>query len=279
MGEEGIVMDKVVIIGVFDFVNFHVCKSLLDKGIVVRGVQLDTKEKENMASEKRLEIGRNANFAEVSLGDIANQSSANETIVLSVYDLYMRYKEDYLLTDHLISNIINKNNWENIVILVPSQILKNVIDSKAEIVIEDFLKRTILPNKHSYLLYLPTVFGPWQPETFIFQSSILTELNRAMPFKGLREETSDALFVDDVVKAIIEIMEINQPGKYLLQSGKDNQWDSCAALLQLSEQDLNKRILEIKDKDIIRKIVPSTVPLSVALTKQIEHTHRLNADH
>ncbi|MDQ1004119.1 hypothetical protein QFZ28_004519 [Neobacillus niacini] len=278
LGEEGIVMDKVVVIGVFDFVNFHVCKAFLDKGIEVRGVQLETEVNEDMINEKRLEIGRNANFSEVSLGEISNHSSEYETIVLSVYDLYMRHKEDFLLADQLISKIINRNNWENIVFVVPSQLLRNVIDSKAEVVIEDFLKRIISQNKDCYILYLPTVFGPWQPETFMFQSSILTEMDRGKPFKGLREETCDALFVEDTVKSIIEIIENKEPGKYLLQSGKRDQWNLCAALLQINEQGLNNSKAEIMEEDLTKIIVPSTVPLSAALTRQIEHAHRINAD-
>lgn len=278
LGEEGLVMDKVVIVGVFDFVNFHVCKAFLDKGIEVRGVQLETEENEDMVNEKKLEIGRNANFSEVSLGDISNQSSDNDTIVLSVFDLYMRYKEDYLLKEDLISNLISLNKWEKIVILVPSQLLKNMIDLKAQVVIEDFLKRIKAQNKSLQLLYLPTIFGPWQPETFIFQSSILTDLNRGKPFKGMREETNDALFVDDTVKAIIKIIENKEPGRYLLQSGKSNQWDLCAALLQINEHGLNSRIEEINEEDLSKIIIQSTVPLSVALTRQIEHAHRINAD-
>ncbi|WHY02092.1 hypothetical protein [Neobacillus sp. DY30] len=271
-------MDKVVIIGVFDFVNFHLCKALLDKGIDVSGVPLEDEEYEDMVNEKRLEIGRNANFTEVSLEELLNHSSEYETIVLSVYDLYMRHKEDYLLIDHLMSKLISTNNWENIVILVPSQLLKTEIDLKAKVAIENFFNRAFAQNKNCNLLYLPTVFGPWQPETFIFQSSILTEMNKGKPFKGLREETSDALFVEDTVKSIIEIIENKEPGRYLLQSGRSKQWDLCAALLQINEHGLSNRILEIKEEDLTKVIVNSTVPLSVALTRQIEHTHRLNDD-
>jgi nucleoside-diphosphate-sugar epimerase len=278
LGEEGIVMDKVVIIGVFDFVNFHVCKAFLDKGIEVRGVQLETEVNEDMINEKRLEIGRNANFSEVSLGDISNQPTDNDTIVLSVFDLYMRYKEDYLLKEELINKIISRNKWENIVILVPSQLLKNVMDSKSKVVIEEFLKRTIPQNENCYLIYLPTVFGPWQPETFMFQSSILTEMNSGKPFRGLREEISDALFVEDTVQSIIGIIENKEPGRYLLQSGKIDQWDLCAALLQINEQGLNNSNEEIREEDITKILVPITVPLSVALTRQIEHAHRINSD-
>src|SRR5688500_1502068 len=141
LGEAGSVMDKVVIVGVFGFVNFHVCKALLDKGIEVRGVQIETEDDSDILIEKRLEIGRNANFTEVSLGYILNDSYDNETIVLSVYDLYMRYKEEYLLKEDMLFNLISKNNWEQIVILVPSQMLTNAFESKAEIVIDDFINR------------------------------------------------------------------------------------------------------------------------------------------
>jgi hypothetical protein len=274
LGEAGIVMDKVVIVGVFDFVNFHVCKALLDKGIEVRGVQIESEENEDIVIQKRLEIGRNANFCEVSLGDISNDSYENETIVLSVYDLYMRYKEEYLLNEDMLFNLISKNQWRQIVILVPSQLLKEVIDSKAEVIIEDFIIRTKAQNKNIHLLYLPTIYGPWQPDTFMFQSSILTEMNKGKPFRGLREETGDALFVQDSTQLLIEIIENQEPGRYLLQSGKNHQWDKCAAFLRINEQGSN-RILEIREEGLTKIIVNSNVPISVGLTKQIEHAHRL----
>jgi nucleoside-diphosphate-sugar epimerase len=278
LGEEGLVMDKVVIVGVFDFVNFHVCKAFLDKGIEVRGVRLENEEDEDRVIEKRLEIGRNANFSEVSLEEVSSQSSDHDTIVLSAFDLYMRYKEDYLLKEDLISSLFTMNKWENIVILVPSQLLKNVTGKKAEGVIEEFLKRDFFQKRDFYLLYLPTVFGPWQPETFMFQSSILMEMNSGKPFTGLREETSDALFVEETVQSIIEIIENKEPGRYLLQSEKRDQWNLCAALLQINEQGLSQSKEEIREEDLTKIIVPSTIPLSVALTRQIEHAYRINAD-
>ena len=56
-------------------------------------------------------------------------------------------------------------------------------------------------------------------------------LNGRETFRGLREEITDALFVEDAVASIIEIVEKNSPGRYLLQSGKNNQWEQCAAFL------------------------------------------------
>ena len=275
--EEGIVMDKVVMVGVFDFVNFHVCKALLDKGIEVRGVQIESEENEDIVREKRLEIGRNANFTEVSLGGITKDKNENETIVLSVYDLYMRYKEEYLLNEDMLFNLIRKIQWEQIVILVPSQLLNEVIDSKPEVIIEDFIKRTHVHNKNIHLLYLPTIYGPWQPDTFMFQSSILTEMNRGKPFRGLREETDDALFAQDTAQLIIEIIENQEPGRYLIQSGKSNQWEKCAAFLRINEHGLNRN-LQIREEGLTKIIVNSTVPISVGLTMQIEHAYRIYSE-
>jgi hypothetical protein len=277
LGEEGLVMDKVVMVGVFDFVNFHVCKALLDKGIEVTGVQIEEEENDDIVLEKRLEIGRNANFIEVSLGELTKDKKENETIVLSVYDLYMRYKEEYLLNEHRLFNLLRKTQWEQIVILVPSQLLNEVIDSKPEVVIEDFIKRTHAQSENIHLLYLPTIYGPWQPDTFMFQSSILNEMNRGKPFRGLREETGDALFVQDTAQLIIEIIEKQEPGRYLLQSGKSNQWEKCAAFLGINEQGINRK-LQIVEEGLTKISVISTVPISVGLTKQMEHAYRIYSE-
>lgn len=277
LGEAGSVMDKVVIVGVFDFVNFHVCKALLDKGIEVRGVQIETEDESDILIEKRLEIGRNANFTEVSLEDIFDDSYENETIVLSVYDLYMRYKEEYLLNEDMLFNLISKNNWEQIVILVPSQMLTNEFESKAEIVIDDFINRAKSQKQDIHLLYLPTLFGAWQPDTFMFQNSIMTDMNKGKPFRGLREETSDAIFVEDTVHSIIEIIEKKLPGRYLLQSGKSNQWNLCASFLRINEQASIERKMETMEDNIIIFPVKNTVSIAEGLTKQIDHAHRINS--
>lgn len=277
LGEAGSVMDKVVMVGVFDFVNFHVCKALLDKGIEVRGIQIETEDDYDILFEKRLEIGRNANFSEVTSGDILNGSYENETIVLSVYDLYMRYMEEYLLNEDMLINLISKNKWEQIVILAPSQMLANVFESKAEIVIDDFINRAKSQKQDIHLLYLPTLFGTWQSDTFMFQNSILTDMNRGKPFRGLREETNDAIFVDDTVNSIIEIIENKQPGRYLLQSGKRNQWNLCASFLRINEQASTERKAETMEDNIIIVPVKNSVSIAEGLTKQIDHTHRINS--
>jgi nucleoside-diphosphate-sugar epimerase len=264
-------MDKVVIAGVFDFVNFHVCKALLDKGIEVKGIQIETEENDNL-DEKRLEVGRNANFTEASLGEITKDIDGRETFILSIYDLYMCYKEDFLLNE----NFINKGDWNHFVILVPSQVLTDEIAPESETVINDFIRSTIAIGKDIHLLYLPTIYGPWQPDTFLFQHSILNGMNRGKTFRGLREETCDVLYVKEAVESIIKIIEDKRPGRYLLQSGMKNQWDICASFLGINERGSTNRIEKIiEDDDVTKLTVQSFMPIPIALTKQIDHAHRL----
>lgn len=262
-------MDKVVIAGVFDFVNFYVCKALLDKGIEVKGIQIETEENDILV-EKRLEVGRNANFTEALIGEIIKDSDGSETVILSIYDLYMCYKEDFLLNE----DFIKKGNWEQLVIFAPSQLLTDEIAPESNLIINNFLRSAA--GKDIHLLYLPTIYGPWQPDTFLFQHKILSEMDRRNPFRGLREETCDALFVEEAVESIIKIIEDKRSGRYLLQSGKKNQWDICASFLGINEQDSTERNVKIIEKGDLTKItVQSSIPIPIALTKQIDHAHRL----
>jgi hypothetical protein len=268
------VMDKAVMIGVFDFVNFHVCKALLDKGIEVRGVDIETEKNELFLTEKKLEIGRNANFSLVTIEDLIAEPQENEAIVLSIYDLYMQHREELLLNEMVKDQFMN--HWEQLVILAPSQLLTQTIEPEAAAVIQEFMDEIKANNKNLQLLYLPTVYGPWQLETFMFQHSILTEKKKGSRFKGLREETNDALFVEDTVEVIIEIADKRVPGKYLLQNGENNQWNLCAAFLKIDQQISSGRNIEAVKEEITKCTVKNTIPISVSLTKQIEHTRRMN---
>lgn len=262
-------MDKVVIAGVFDFVNFHVCKALLDKGIEVKGIQIETEENDILV-EKRLEVGRNANFTEASIGESIKDSDGSETVILSIYDLYMCYKEEFLLNE----DFIKKGNWGQLVIFAPSQLLTDEIAPESNLIINNFLRS--VTSKDTHLLYLPTIYGPWQPDTFLFQHTILSEMDRRNPFKGLREEIGDALFVEEAVESIITIIESKTSGRYLLQSGKKNQWDICASFLGINEQESTERnVKKIESDDLTKIKVQSSIPIPIALTKQIDHAHRL----
>ncbi|MEM5594163.1 hypothetical protein AAHH67_24715 [Niallia circulans] len=59
-------MKKAVIFGVYQFVGFHICSTLLEEGEEIIGISYPEISIEDL-EDKRMEIGRNANFSEKSL--------------------------------------------------------------------------------------------------------------------------------------------------------------------------------------------------------------------
>jgi hypothetical protein len=275
-------MDKAVIINVFDFVSFHVCKTMLNKGIEVNGVKMENSEnRRNNKEEKSLEIGRNANFKECSLEDWLKHSPERGTITLmSLYDLYMTNNERTILESSGMESIIEHLKKSNdmsgmITMLIPSQLLSSELSSPAEVMMENFLNILKKLNLNIQYIYLPTIFGPWQPSTFVFQHSILSKLNKNEDFDVFREATRDALFVNDTVDSLMEIMESKKQGSYLLESGKENQWTLCAEFLKIEERLLKVQKNQDFKKSHTKVLVKEGTLYSDGLQEQINHTNRL----
>ena len=57
-------------------------------------------------------------------------------------------------------------------------------------------------NEAAKLVYLPTIYGPWQPETMSFEAAIrqkkLQEIEKAI----VKEDRSDALFISDIMDVV-----------------------------------------------------------------------------
>ncbi|MDQ0198170.1 hypothetical protein [Neobacillus ginsengisoli] len=278
-------MDKAIIFGVFDFVGFHACKTFLEKGIEVKGIHVENIEKIAFPEEKRLEIGRNANFEEQSFLEWAQaieQEKPNNMIIFSLYDFFMDYTEAVLKKAAIIRPILqylerNKSRSEAIVFILPIQMLTRSLNSQALIDIKEFLDQTINVGGNIQLIYVPAIYGPWQPKTFLFQQTILSKISRGEEIKGIREVTIDALFIEDAIETMNEIMESKKPGKYLIESGKKNQWDACAAFLNIDEKliSLHEHGSITVDNELLKVPLRKVTSVSDSLSKQIEHTQRL----
>ncbi|WP_342430251.1 hypothetical protein [Neobacillus sp. FSL H8-0543] len=277
-------MDKAVIFDVFNFVSFHLCKALLDKGIEVEGITIENKGNDDgFSDEKRLEIGRNANYKESLFKDWTKQldrTDSKMTIICSVYDIYMTYNENILKNDAVAYEFIDclkryKEKIERLVLLLPGQILTGEAETEALLVMNDFIKMSEELTENIQLHYLPTIFGPWQPKTFVFQHTILNKMNQQEKFKGLREETMDALYIDDTVETLIDIIENSDAGRYLLESGLENQWDFCAQYLQVDENLLIDRKTSIEEEKVAKLTVNRKESLTNAIAKQINHVQHL----
>lgn len=278
-------MDKAIIFGMFEFVSFHVCKTLLDKGIEVKGIHIEEKENIQFLDEKRLEVGRNANFSEQSLVEWENDQEpvpANTSLIFSIYDLYMGKKEQILqyegTTKPLIQYIEQNKNNVNIVFILPVQMLTNTFKGDE---IEEFLSTIKNLVTNTQLVYLPAIYGPWQPSAYLFHQAIVSKFQKTEFPNEMLEWTNDALFIDDALESIFEIMKTEKPGSYLLESGKKNHWFRCAAYLNVNENQADKNSSKtLKVNSPIEKVlVKKVTPIMDSMRAQIEHVKRLYSNH
>ncbi|MBT2729289.1 hypothetical protein J7E63_20565 [Bacillus sp. ISL-75] len=274
-------MDKAIIFGMFDFVGFHVGKNLLNKGIEVNGVHIDEFDNIDFLDEKRLEVGRNANFLEKSLFELENsprEDISNTRLIFSIYDLFMLKKEQILQNEEVIKPIIqyieDNNKNANIVFILPIQMLTRTFRGKE---IEGFLSRINGLVKNTQILYLPAIYGPWQPLTFLFQQAIVSKFKKTDITHEEREWISDVIFVDDAIESILEIIEKGKPGSYLIESGSDDQWFRCASYLKIDENQARLSNLSSIQGDlpVLKVTVRKVTPISASILAQMEHVQRL----
>jgi len=273
-------MDKAIIFGIYNFISFHACKTLLNKGVEVIGIQIDESDKSSFFEEKRLEVGRNANFSERSLSEWENrreEETAQTTLILSIYDLYMLNKETILQKEKIAGAIIqfmreNKNNT-NVAFILPIQMLK----AEQEKTIGAFLEQVKGCGKNTQMFYLPAIYGPWQPPVFLFQQAILATFQKSEILKDEKEWTGDILYVDDAIETLIKTVETGNPGGFMLESGKKDYWAECAAYLQIDEKIVlvnRNELLQVGNQiDIVS--VKNITPIADSILKQMEHVQRL----
>jgi hypothetical protein len=212
---------------VFEFIGFHCCKSLLEKGYSVNGIPFNM-ESDLFLDEKRLEVGRNANFSEQDLQGVENIIEKKERepaiFIVSLYEWFMTFKESPVPNTKILAQVAQSLNdrqkAENqIVYLLPIQLLTNSQDLEGAVELKEFIDQTNRLGDCVQLFYLPTIFGPWQPSSFLFQRALLKQLNNVKDDMVIREWTLDAMFIDDALDPIIERIETGKKGSFLLESG------------------------------------------------------------
>ncbi|MFP5110917.1 hypothetical protein ACSU64_00825 [Bacillaceae bacterium C204] len=277
-------MDRAILFGLFDFVNFHICKRLLNKGIEVEGIHLEETDNSPFLEEKRLEVGRNANLLERSLfqwKSVKEKVTNNTSLIISIYDLFMSKKEEILedgtVTKPMIQYLEGNKDKVNIVFILPIQMLTSTFRGKE---IEKFLSLIKGFGKNTQFIYLPSIYGPWQMPAFLFQKVLVSKYKEISTTNDEREWTLDALFIDDAIESIEELIETGKSGSYILESGKKNHWVRCAECLNISENHAMKNSDEslLLKPDIVTITVKKITPLKTSIQQQIEHVRRLYAN-
>jgi hypothetical protein len=219
-------MNKAIIIGAFGFLGYSVCRVMLDEGIEVNAISVG-KKFPNVIEEKRMQIGRNANFLE---GDLLINEDKMEQIpvIIPFCDFYMLEEEELLFEHHFLQEELLSLTPENhpITLLLPEQLgyedsfeIEPLAKLKQNLSTKGFLLKEVL---------VPTIYGPWQPEGCFFQQLLsLGEDTITVPTLNIRECTSDAIYIADAASLVRDLLEEDQEGKFVLRSGENNSWRKC----------------------------------------------------
>ncbi len=257
-------MQTSIVIGAFQFVGFHIAKYLLDQGEEVLGIDWEDRSNGNVI-EKEMEIGRNSNFLYIPVHKLRYISVIQpKTIYVSCYDFSKSLMEDKQAVIQDIAAFLKElqaNQNAQVIILLPIEENRHDYHSILQVAEE---------NDSAKLVFLPTIYGPWQPETMSFEATIrqkeLSEIERAIK----AEDRSDALYISDIIQTLVKIASHHEQ-KITLQSEKADQWLQCAKLLWKEDfiQPYLTSISSRTDQGFIYKVENKTAPAEgVALQKR-----------
>ncbi|MFT9596330.1 hypothetical protein [Mesobacillus sp.] len=270
-------MERATILGIYDFIGYSLCRHMLDLGVEIDGIHQSGNIGGYFTEEKRLEIGRNANFSEISLEDWEAERAEGFLFVTLFESLQTRNGTNELL-EALLSKLENRHLKKlPTAVVLPAYFAQENMDLRET---ETKISRYI-NNRQSTLLtiYLPTIYGPWQPEECFFQQTMSHSSNNGnkVPDISKWEWTHDCLYVDDAVKTIKEMAESGQQGQYILSSGEQDRWLQCAE--ELIDQDAamlrNEVVAPVIKETIQVRTVGENEQISKGLTRQKEHFTRI----
>jgi hypothetical protein len=217
-------MERAIIIGPFGFLGYSICKALLENGCQILGLAPERKDAGGFTDEKKLEIGRNANFIEnINEEWLAESEISPAPIIFPFYDYYMEGNELLLFDNPFFSQCLSTlpSKSSRVIFLFPEQFAREE-DLKSE-VLKEF--EAVLGEKRCFgpTIYLPSLYGPWQPSEYTFQQVLFHEPGR-VPSYNKRESVMDAVYIDDAASLCLELLE-EREGEFLISSGNQASWE------------------------------------------------------
>lgn len=196
-------MDRAVIIGAWGILGFHLSKRILEEGIEVDGIHLDIGKNNHLIEEKRLEIGRNANFTELDMDfDISVSTQKGTVLFIDFYDVFMWKKEKQLLENERIRELLHEFRCEEgkVIFLLPIMLISC---AQLEDIHTKLLQQIAIIKKKGRSVqsfYLPTVYGHWPSEYMAFdKESILIQ-------REFDINNRESLGMEDAINAILELV-------------------------------------------------------------------------
>lgn len=216
-------MESAIVCGAMHFVGFEVCKELLNHGCIVVAME-NEKYAEKYHMEKWLEIGRNANLMRLSIEEIRDEIDSAAVCFIPFID-FQRSPEKI---DDLLGTVESLLHLENITeyhIIYPSQYHHTFSD-----IVKGKFNGVFQKNRGNIKVveyFVPTLYGPWQPNTYLFQ-----QLIEGKPTDDYLDDQQDAIFIEDAVKEILGIAkEIEHGQRIMLRNNQTDMWRNCIQYL------------------------------------------------
>lgn len=257
-------MEQTIVIGVHQFIGFHLTNELLEKGKTVIGIDNSTDIENN---EMDLYIGRNANYSFLTLDQLKEvKVSEQTTVFIDWYDIQIN-RDNCRISPEELRNVLQLWGEDKAPIVM---VLCPMVQESEQTFIE--WKRI----KSEKIIYLPTVYGPWQPETMAFAAAISDVDTNELLRTCKNDYRLDAIFIDDVLTALGEIQK-QEHQTIILESVSENQWAACAE--ELNKPELIKTLTSVEnrvynEKAFYHKVINSVTPKQ-GIALQIEHFEKM----
>ncbi|WP_400246507.1 hypothetical protein AB3U99_06545 [Niallia sp. JL1B1071] len=257
-------MKNAVVVGAYQFLGFHICGALLEEGEEIIGVSFPNINIGDI-EDKRMEIGRNANFSEKSwnqLGSILQDPNIDYLF----FDLYTIEGLQSLYST-IKSRIFDCSNKE-LPINKRLVFLVNIMAVEKDRELFSSMKED-LGDYTIQMIHMPTLYGPWQPSDFLFQQLVEGKEQEAVRI-GLRECPTDAIFIEDAVLEVVKQTKKGQNNDILLKSNVTNHWQRCLEHLKWNVPENVREYIEYS-KGLEEVMVINKCSISENLDKQKKH--------
>lgn len=247
-------MQTSIVIGAFQFIGFHLAKYLLEQGEEVLGVDWEDGT-DDTTMEKEMEIGRNSNFLFIPLDRLQYMSIIQpKMIYISCYDLsFSCIDNKQTIMQQIIAFLkaVEAHHDTQVILVLPTANDQSVFDALLQLVAD---------NESAKMVYAPTIYGPWQPESMSFEATIREKAITEIESTFVNEDQSDALFISDIMEPLSQMASQHEK-EILLQSQAPNQWEQCAKLLGIDEWMSTKATFHSRTtKGFVYKVENKTSP-------------------
>lgn len=221
-------MNRILIIGVQQFMGFHLCSRFLEEGCSVDGVFFQPEHPffHKWVEEQMLWLGRNAELTIWSLEDLEQNMDASSYDYIYYCQLDPHdpeWPKDWFKEKEKLERTTNAIKGASCPIIFISSF--DVYGEKQKIVTE---KEKAIPSSEKGKLYeraekwweshmennrglsiivrIPTVYGPWQPPGQWITDDLLKELHfKSMTRTSEKSPVRDLLYIEEAVNGLVEL--------------------------------------------------------------------------